>query len=97
MIAKVVISTKTEKRNVQIGSTRIHEGCNTIPNRSPVISGLCILIPYRVTYWTTGLQSRCSAQDEDDNRVILYTLNGTYWVHNFFILQFYLVGKKQEA
>lgn len=43
MIAKVVISTKTENRNVQIGSTRIHVGCNTIPNSSPVISGLCIL------------------------------------------------------
>jgi len=97
MIAKVVISTKTEKRNVQIGSTRIHVGCNTIPNSSPVISGLCILIPYRVTYQTSGLQSSCSAQDDDNNRVILYTLSGMYWVHNFFVLQFHLVGKKQEA
>jgi hypothetical protein len=44
-----------------------------------------------------GLQGSCSAQDDDDNRVTPHTLNGMYWVHNFFILQFYLVGRKQEA
>jgi len=42
-----------------------------------------------------GLQSSCSAHDDDNRVVVLYTLNGMYWVHNFFILQFYLVGKKE--